>query len=393
MKLFGIKGYLYCITSIIVFGLFISLIRLYTSLNLVRLVLLLFMLNNAWFILINIAKLRLRLFSIVMFFLIVISFCRGLFLNDINERIILDTYKPLSFILIYQLFSSIDITIVKEKLNLIFKMLSFFLYNTSVFFGLTSFGLLFLIGGYPGMRLPAILPAAYLAVNDKKVRIIIIIIAILLSGKRAVLLAIIPAIIIGFKIKFTLRKLVYVMFIGMVGFVLVNANWETLKQTKGISKFTYTIEKITQYRKTNDIMFLNNASGKRLEEVTSSLHDFSFLDYLWGAGSGFTYDLYDIERKKMKTAKYGNVHFSPVSLLSSYGIIFMILFYGFLFRYCFLGFKYSKRFGSKFLLILSISLIGFVIESFFAFVLFVLPFFPIIIGFMHSEIKHLKSNQ
>ncbi|WP_055447259.1 hypothetical protein [Lacinutrix mariniflava] len=393
MRIFGIKSYLYTTAVIIVFGLFVSLARLYTSFNLVRVVLLLFMFNNIWFIFSNFTKLKFRLFSVVMISLVFIALTKGLLVNDFSDRVILDTYKPLSFILIYQLFSSIDISLVKDKLQLIVQKLSVLFYKTSIFFGFTSFGMLLLLGGYPGMRLPAILPAAYYAAYNKKGRLIMIILAILLSGKRAVLLAIIPALIIGFNIKFTVKKVAIVLLFGIVGYFFINANWETLKQTKGVSKFTYTIDKITKYRETNDIRVLNNVSGKRLQEITSSLYDFDFTDYVFGGGSGYTYNLYDIRREELIKVKYANVHFSPISLLTQYGIIFMILFYGFLFRSCFLGFKYSKLSGSKFLLILSILLIGFIIESLFSFVLFVLPLLPITLGLMHSEIKYLKSQE
>jgi len=389
VKIIGYKTYLKTLVFLIILGMTFSILRLYGSINLIRVSLLLMMFNNLWFIIININKIKLKLWSLILLCLIAISFIKGLIFNDISDRTFTDIFKPVSFIFIFHLFSKMKISRLEIEQGV--KQISIILFRTSLFFAIISFALVNFKGGYAGVRLPIALSVSYFAVHLKKGNVFISILAIIISGKRAILLAIIPVLFIGFNFKLTFKKVAWFLLIFSLAYILIASNWNSLKQTRGLSKFTYSIEKIEEYKETKDLQILNIVSAKRIQEITSGMYNFSVGDYFFGKGVGYTYDLYDIHRKKVEKTDQGNMHFSPASLIASYGIFFMLIFYVFFIKHIRLGLKSAKKFQTKRLKVLSLFCFAIFIESFFAYVLFVIPLLPVLMGMVSNEIRYLKN--
>lgn len=388
MKIFGYKTYIKLLIFLIIIGMFLSVLRLYGGINFIREYLLLVMLNNIWFITLNLHKIRFETWSVILIFLLIVSFCKGLIFNNFSDRTFIDIYKPLSFIIIFHLFSKVQVDRVGLALGL--RKVNNVLFKTSIIFGAASFLLVYTLGGYAGVRLPIALSIAYFATHLKKEKIFIALIAILLSGKRAILAAIVPVLLIGFKFKITIKKIGVLVMTCLLVYIIAAVNWETMKQTAVLSKFTYTVESLSEYWETKDLNTLNIMSGRRLQEVMSGLHEFSATDYLFGKGTSYTFDDYSIDRTKIDREDVANIHFSPASLTASYGLVFMLIFYAVFVRYIRKGFKFAKISQSKTLFTLSLFCTAIFIESFFAYVLFVIPLFPIAMGLIVNEVNYIK---
>lgn len=372
-------------------GLIATLLRGFADINFIRYILLLNFLNNSWYIILNLNKIKLKLWTSILFVLVIISFFKGLVTNPISDRSFLDLYKPVSFIFIFQIFYSIsdsDRVLIMHKFKTTYAK---FLLKISIFFGIAVAVLLIFFRGYPGLRLPLIIPLTVYTINISNFSVIALVIVGLFSGKRAILFAMIPVLFLVIKKQFTVRKVIFFFSGLIVILLLLYPKLDNINKSKAFNKYRYTLKRYDEYEKTKDLELLNQATGQRIQEVTSGFYDFNYLDYIFGKGVGYTYDLYNVPRTKLFKKDYGNIHFSPASLVLSYGLLFMLILYGSFILILFKAKKYYKSQNSFDVKILFFIVLSFFLESFFAFVLFIVPFFPICLGLISNYIKSKKS--
>ncbi|WP_452598276.1 hypothetical protein [Pontimicrobium sp. MEBiC01747] len=380
--------YIVNIITIIILGLIATLLRGFTDINLIRYILFLNLINNSWYIIVNLHKLKLKLWTSVLFILVIISFIKGLVVSPISERSILDFYKPISFLIIYQIFSSLkrgDRDLIVNKIKTSYAN---FLLKSSIFFGITVVVLLIFFRGYPGLRLPLTIPLTVYALNIANMSVIGLIIVGIFSGKRAILVASLPVLILVIKKQLTVKKVIFFLVSVLLLLIVLYPKLDNINSSKAFNKYRYTIKKFEKFKETKDLELLNHASGQRLQEITSGFHDFNSLDYIFGKGVGYTYDLYNVKRTKLIKEDYGNIHFSPASLVLSYGLLFMLILYSSLILILIKARKYYKSRGDAFnVKVLYFIVLSFFIESLFAFILFVVPFLPICMGLLSNYIK------
>lgn len=376
------------ILIIIALGLVVTLLRSFTDINLVRYILFLNLLNNAWYIILNLPKIKLKPWTALIFVLAIISFFKGIFINPISDRSFLDLYKPLSFIIVYQIFSSISIETRKLITAKLINDYARYLKIISIFFGVLVVILLIYFKGYPGLRLPLIIPISVYAVNISNLSIIALIIVGLFSGKRAILVATFPALFHAVKKQLTVKKIVFFSTIVLIILIFLYPRLDEITTSKAFNKYNYTFEKYELYKKTKDLEILNHASGQRLQEVTSGFYEFKKIDYLFGKGVGYTYDLYNVSRSRLFKQNYGNIHFTPASLVMSYGVLFMVLIYSSIISILYKSRKLFKKKREVTIKILYFIVLSYFVESFFAFTLFLVPFFPICLGLLSNYLKN-----
>lgn len=380
--------YITNILIIIVLGLVASLLRGFTDINLIRYILFLSLLNNTWYIILNLPNIKLKVWTATLFVLIIFSLIKGVLFNPISDRTFLDLYKPLSFIFVFQIFSSIQVKTRKLIVSKLINKYAKYLKVISIFFGVLVVVLLMYFRGYPGLRLPLVIPMSVYAINISNFSIILLIIVGLFSGKRAILVATIPALFQVIKKQLTVKKVIFFTTLILILMILLYPKLDEITTSKAFNKYNYTFEKYELYKKTKDLEILNHASGQRIQEITSGFYDFKIIDYLFGKGVGYTYDLYNTSRSRLLKENYGNIHFTPASLTMSYGVLFMILIYSSVISILYKSRKLFKSNGKTSIKILYFIVLSYFIESFFAFTLFIVPFFPICLGLLSNYLKN-----
>lgn len=377
-----------CVVTVVI-GLLATLIRLYLGIDLLRYSILLIYLNAIFLIVASLHQIRLSKTLVILILFISISIPIGLINNDFSERVILDVLKPISFIFIYAVFSKLESNeydLIKNSLIKVSKVLMIL----SIIFGLSVLLLLTFVGGYPGVRLPTILPIMYyLSVHSSWTYFVILFLLTFISGKRALLLAILPIFLYRLLSPLNVRKVFILTVVFLIASSLIFMTSDYIKNTTAYNKYRLTYVAIEDYLKHGGLEKLNAQTGQRIQETTSSFYGFEWYDYILGKGVGYTYDLWNVNRTILKDTNYGNNHFSPLSLVASYGLFFALVFYLLIFRNIYSGIKYCK--SNKFMMWMLFVLISYTIESFFAFTVFIYPFFPVILGLIKStrfEIKY-----
>lgn len=97
------------------------------------------------------------------------------------------------------------------------------------------------------------------------------------------------------------------------------------------------IDKIAALNVFADEVDYNRLGSNRFEEITFALEEFERggYSYLFGAGSGFVY----LARFIGGDETLSNLHFTPITLLVKFGILFAIAFYLFLIKYAVRAYK------------------------------------------------------
>jgi hypothetical protein len=119
-----------------------------------------------------------------------------------------------------------------------------------------------------------------------------------------------------------------------------------------------------------NISEISSARDTEIETLTSLM---STKDYLFGKGVGFVYELEGYD------TNVSNSHFTPLGLLSKYGIVFTVGLYLFIF---FIMSKYKKETGDS---IAFLSIVFILSQSFFSYSLFVTPIMPVCLGYLYRK--------
>jgi hypothetical protein len=205
------------------------------------------------------------------------------------------------------------------------------------------------------------------------------VIVVFLSGKRALLISC-SVIFIVYQVLIKKKgKLILYVFTAffslsfLISYLRLNAD--------GISafeKYKWTYELYLENK--DDLDFdseiLNTLSAGRLSEIQGATKVMSPLDYVIGKGVGFTYTYY-LQTENKDVTDYANLHLSPLSLITKYGLIFYLVLMFYLFSSLY---KFSTN--GYLSILFGLYIVASLIDMLFAYIIFIDPFIPIALGFL-----------
>lgn len=213
--------------------------------------------------------------------------------------------------------------------------------------------------------------------------IILSVLIIFLSGKRAMLLGFIVIFFID-----RLRKLSNQ--IRLIGFSLVtffilfsSIQFYDLNQFTAYRKYKWTIEKIIE--NPDNPQVLNVVSGGRFGEISAIYTTMEYYDFIFGKGVGYTYK-WNL-RDSWSDDKHGNAHFTPISIVSKYGLLFYALIVLYM---TYLIFKTLSKRQNPLDIFCVLYIIGINIDFLFAYGFFTNKFFPIALSYLGRKRIELK---
>ena len=196
----------------------------------------------------------------------------------------------------------------------------------------------------------------------------IIFFIIVLYGKRSLLISV--ALVFVFSFFKNSKKNLYKFLLSITLLLLVFTYFDDISENKGFSRISNTFDQVNKLD-LEDVFEV--IGGSRYLEFKTITQELDIIDYVIGKGVGYTYSF--IWNNEYKTVS--NSHFSPIGLISKYGIIFTVFLYYFLLRLFYRSYPSNKEYK----IAVSTALVVF-IESFFAYSLFIIPIFPIVLGYL-----------
>lgn len=185
---------------------------------------------------------------------------------------------------------------------------------------------------YPAMASGwLVLPIGILISKKKYFQFFLIFLLVVMSGKRSILLMFILSLPIYLIMKKGLNF--YLSFFGSlflsIPILVGSLGLFKILEESDLKFGRSVINKIALVNPFSERFNFELAAGERVEEVFQSLeanNDNSLSTWI-GSGNGFVYEL-RVDRKNFIEKERHNVHFSPISYFTRYGLIFTILFYG-----------------------------------------------------------------
>lgn len=308
-----------------------------------------------------------------LFFLLSISVIVGLLnYNELSRRFITDITNPLFFFMKISLFS------IYWKEENFKRYLTY--YSKLAFWGsLILAPLVYFIFNASGVRRISIFPPLELPfsnyIQSGGLFMLLTFIIILLYGKRAQFGAAVVTYFV-FIFVFKRRQFIKYLCITIILLLVTNIVTKEFSDNPAVARLQSTINVLLDTDK-SDEEFSAITAG-RDDEISSVLGLMKTdLDFIFGLGIGFTYDLEIYNNEGVS-----NVHFTPLGFLSKYGIVFTIFMYLYFFS---LFFNFKSKESSKEYIASYATVLFIFIESFFAYALFVTTILPIVIGYLESK--------
>ena len=362
----------------------IALLRVFFNINFVLPSLLLTFVLKIFFLVVNRNKIKTPLIIMVLLILISISLIIGLISHDFSRRIITDFLKPILFLLIAGVFIGVSDDDREYFKNRIKKAaIPFWLYSALA--SLLTFLLLRITNrGNIGFLPPIEIPFCLSMFSLNYVGIVGSFLIIFLSGKRAVLFAFVFIFIVRLLTPSAKTFLTIVIIVPLLitSFIFFSGD---LSNSVAYRKYEYTLRGFTSFFEDDraDWNKLDKYTGARISEARSALKDVKDLDFIFGKGLGYTYT-YQVDGVVLDS-NYGNIHFTPLSLLVYYGGIYTVFFYLLFFIALFKSFIKQKKdelIGVLFYLVFFIFM-----TSFFSYAIFNSPLWPMVLGLVFSYSK------
>ena len=331
----------------------------------------------------NFTKIKLSKLEILLIGLLFITLFLGILNFPIGRRHFTDFINPLMFILKISIFRQF----LSFQSNIWIKTYIFKFARILFWVGMINVAALYIINYFMPIYLGAT-PIAYpflikamLGSNIKYSSIAII--GVILAGKRAILLGVIVIlvtyyVIIKKKIKSIFYFLIAIFFLSSI-YIIFQDNVE---ETQAINKYKNSFNAISSYDfEYDDLDLLNTISGGRISEIQGAFQDFdSPFEYAFGQGVGFVFRWY-LSDNIIIQDNHSNVHFSPAGIISKYGLLFFISLYFYIFLAMIksrLGWKKSNYLH----IFMFLYVIGVLVDSLFAYTLFIDIFLPIALGYL-----------
>ncbi len=302
-------------------------------------------------------------------FLLTISLILGMLQNEISRRTLSDFLIPIIFFAKVNVFKHYFKRANVEKYlkycvkisfwgSLFFLPYIYFIFNSNESTRLAIF---------PPMELPL---SYYYQTNNFFMLLSFFI--ILLYGKRAQLVG---AIVTFLFFIYKFRSSQFIRYIILFIFILFVFNLLSIQFSNNLAirRITKTFELIS-----TEEDGLEKASSGRSNEIMLALSNIvTIKDLILGKGVGFEMvnegDKYD--------KVIGNIHFTPLSFVLKYGVVFTSAFYIYIFS--FLRLK-KELISDKFYVTAVLTVFFVFVESFFSYAFFVVPILPVLLGLIKS---------
>lgn len=359
----------------------VALLRSFFNINLVLPLLLLTFILKIFFIIVNRKKIKTPLIVIILLILISISLIIGVINHDFSRRIITDFFKPIFFLLIAGVFMGVndqDREYIKKRIKKV--AIPFWIYSALA--SLLTFLLLRITSrGNIGFLPPIEIPFCLSMFSLNYLGIVGSFLIIFLSGKRAVLFAFVFIFIVRLLTPSAKTFLTVIVIVPLLitSFAFFSGD---LSNSVAYRKYEYTLRGFTSFFEDDrtDWNKLDKYTGARISEARSALKDVNNLDFIFGKGLGYTY-IYEADGVVVDS-NYGNIHFTPLSLLVYYGGIYTVFFYLLFFVALFKSYMNQKKdelLGVLFYLVFFIFM-----TSFFSYAIFNSPLWPMVLGIIFS---------
>jgi len=230
---------------------------------------------------------------------------------------------------------------------------------------------------------------AYLAAQGRSFGVFFLLIYAFLSAKRMILIGVCVTIVSALLIrnKYAFISLFKILLIGLaLSFIL---SLFDLSQIAGLSKVDAALN-IFSGESDGFMESFSRLDPSRYTEIVSLWNSIESSDFIFGQGFGYRYQ-YDLSLLDYRLSNYeshSNSHFTPLGVLSKFGIfgsvLWLCLFTTLLIR----AYKYRKKDAvamASFLFLISL-----IVQSFFAYALFVNVFLPVIAGYILSLPYHRR---
>jgi hypothetical protein len=332
-------------------------------------------------------KIKIAKFSfieILLLFFIIISFFIGILNNEISRKTFSDF-----FIVILFLFK---VLIFKSEISNNYEFIKYFIKKKLPYFLLSSFITvsLFIIFSkykfiYAGLTLQQLPYFTYNLLNNSLLNILFAIILVILSGKRASLLSFLVIFLIyRFRGISFFKNIIYIFILsfGLIFIFNLLDSYESNLSNTSIDKYLYTLNETKELDEFTNLdlnsPILDLLTAGRTSEISSVLNDMNLIDYFLGKGCGYVYLNYRIANDEY-FENHSNIHFSPLNILSKYGILFFLFFYIYLIRGLFPLEKSTFRSFAQ------LVVLGYIFESFFSYLYFVDMLFPLFIAIVQIK--------
>lgn len=193
------------------------------------------------------------------------------------------------------------------------------------------------------------------------------------SGKRMIIIGLFVIFMFGFK-KYLNRPVNYLLIAFAVLILLFLSG---LSDLPSVSKITSIIENLNGNNLNAMLMSLDKG---RMSEVLGIIHSMNWYDYVLGKGYGFRFFWFGFDELRESGISHSNAHFSPIGIISKFGVLGLMLFIGFYIYALALSFQhrnYDKLSYPNFLFLTSM-----MVQSLFAYVLFNHPLIPIVFAYV-----------
>jgi hypothetical protein len=327
-------------------------------------------------------SIKLTKLELILIFIILISIPIGLInIKNFDRRLVTDLTNPLFFVLKCSIFRRI---FTSDSIKLYLPDYIQKLIKISFLFGVLTIALFYFLVRikpmYAGMT-PIVHPYFIKSLlNGSWIGQFLSIIIALLSGKRALLLS---TLVIFIVFKVYVKRHVFKIFSYALVFVgiILGALWINIQSPiAAVDKYVWSFEQIKDIEVDislkDETGILNLVSGGRIGEIQGALKEMNTFDFLFGKGIGFTYTVYS-NSLETDIVGYSNLHFSPLSIITKYGTVFLLMFLIYVF-YNLYGFR-DKGFIA---ILFGLYLVGYLTDMLFAYIIFVDPLIPIALGYL-----------
>lgn len=359
-----LRFYLTFVPFFSLLGVFLSALRIIDGLGFVQYFLLIQLVIDSILILLCFNRLK-TTFFIFFFFIFIPPFVIGLLNNEISRRHLTDLIVPLYFfakVVIFKHYWDDD------------RLSRFLASYVKVTFGgalvlIPLIFLMFKIGSATRISITAPLEVSYAwAIVNNPAMLVLVITLSAAYGKRAQILAFLIAILFSInKLRFRTQTFVFFALLSLLGI--------------SIFAYPYYSDSISYKRIEHSAeLFVEGdyekLSAGRFDELREIYGDLSIVDIPFGKGNGYVYSLTGSDGDPTEVS---NAHFTPLGLLSKYGIFVTVSIYG-MFIFAFVRNKYSLLNRERQIVYIATLII--LLQSFFSYLLFILPILPMLLGAM-----------
>lgn len=198
-----------------------------------------------------------------------------------------------------------------------------------------------------------------------------------LSGKRMLIVGLLVIAALAYKKYIASIKTLTMILLVLVGFIYLVENEYAFAPLSKLTIFSkYDIDK------SNLGNTISTVDRHRYDEFMSITSSMDSADFLFGKGYGFRYQLFDEQFGYVLDDTITNSHFTPIGIISKFGVIGLIIFYTLFIMATIKAFHYRKK--SKQLYVVFLCLFSYLVQANFAYILFQTPVFALLLSYSLS---------